>query len=83
VYVVAAVGEVAAIAAVETAIDEQGLLVALVEGRPLDRALREIELGHAIVAPIEELAAIVFVDVGSRIKHPSGSDRKPRPSAVK
>jgi hypothetical protein len=58
VEVVAGVGEEGALAAVDPAAVDEQRLVAVVERRPLQRLLFEVELGNAIGDPIQELEAI-------------------------
>ena len=62
-HVLAVVGQVSAVAAVDpTAVDEQRL-VAVLERRPRDRLLLEMQLGNAAGDPVEQLKTVsVAVD---------------------
>jgi hypothetical protein len=58
VHILAGAHEERTSAAVEpAAIDEQGF-VAIIEGRPLDLVLFEVQLGHPIGDPVKQLEAI-------------------------
>jgi hypothetical protein len=59
VQVIAAVGEVRAVAAADPAAIDEERLLAVGERRPLDRLSIEIELGSALGDPVEQSSAVL------------------------